>query len=298
MNRWIFSAIFVTAVGLASGPKFDPVTMDPPVVDPNFPPSSEAFRLVSGGEPINAQLLLAGGAGLHATVVVLHGRPGNERNFDVAQVLRRAGYHVLTFNYRGSWGSGGNYSFANCVEDARSAVAFLRTDEARAKYRVDAGRIALFGHSAGGYAALAAAAREPSVRAVAALAPMNESVMAARVLTAEGRQAIRDRMLADMDPRAGPLRAESPLAIVAQKAGYDFLAEIGVLRARPVLLIAGTRDTVLPIAQHHEPIVKAVSHADGGNVATLILDDDHSFNTHRIGVARAVLEWLEKTMAP
>jgi hypothetical protein len=36
----------------------------------------------------------------------LHGFPGNERNFDVAQALRRAGYAALVFHYRGSWGVG------------------------------------------------------------------------------------------------------------------------------------------------------------------------------------------------
>lgn len=45
----------------------------------------------------------AAGEGLHPTVLLLHGIPGCERNFDLAQSLRRAGFHVRTFHYSGSW---------------------------------------------------------------------------------------------------------------------------------------------------------------------------------------------------
>ena len=47
------------------------------------------------------------GAGRRPTVVLLHGLPGNEKNLDLAQAIRRAGWNVVTFNYRGSWGSPG-----------------------------------------------------------------------------------------------------------------------------------------------------------------------------------------------
>ncbi|MDO8912512.1 MAG: hypothetical protein Q8N10_08825 [Phenylobacterium sp.] len=34
-------------------------------------------------------------------------RLGNEKNLDLAQAVRRAGWNAVTFNYRGSWGSPG-----------------------------------------------------------------------------------------------------------------------------------------------------------------------------------------------
>ena len=57
---------------------------------------------------------------------------GNEQNLDLAQSVRRAGWNVLTFHYRGSWGSEGAFSFGHALEDADSAIAFLR-DLAHAK---------------------------------------------------------------------------------------------------------------------------------------------------------------------
>ncbi|MSU24548.1 MAG: alpha/beta fold hydrolase [Opitutus sp.] len=272
--------------------------MDAPTVDPKYPPSNAAFKLTSGGTRINATLFLAAGAGPHATVVLLHGRPGVERNFDLAQALRRAGYHVLTFNYRGSWGSGGLYSLANTVEDTCNALVYLRTAEAREKYGVDPARLVLFGHSAGGYAALQAAARDPAVRAVAALAPMNETAVTEFLQAPDWKKRILAGARAALDAESGPLRAESAEATFAQAPGYNFLGELSGLRGRPVLLIAGTRDTVLPITYHHEPILKALRDAGNKGVETVILDDDHAFAAHRVAVMRAVVGWMRKTVAP
>jgi pimeloyl-ACP methyl ester carboxylesterase len=45
---------------------------------------------------------VASGTGPRPAVVLLHGFPGNERNLDLAQDMRRAGWDVLYLNYRGS----------------------------------------------------------------------------------------------------------------------------------------------------------------------------------------------------
>jgi pimeloyl-ACP methyl ester carboxylesterase len=64
---------------------------------------------------MNALVYVAAGAGPHPAVILLHGFPGNERNLDLAQDMRRAGWDVLYFNYRGSWGTLGDFSFAHGI---------------------------------------------------------------------------------------------------------------------------------------------------------------------------------------
>ena len=70
---------------------------------------------------INGVAYLAGGAGPHPTVILLHGLPGNEKNLDLAQAIRRDGWNAVTFNYRGSWGSPGVFRFGQNLEDADAA---------------------------------------------------------------------------------------------------------------------------------------------------------------------------------
>lgn len=86
----------------------------------------QSMQIPSHGAQLNALMYVAAGAEPHPTVILLHGFPGNERNLDLAQDIRRAGWNVLYFNYRGAWGTPGEFSFANSIEDTASAIAYLR----------------------------------------------------------------------------------------------------------------------------------------------------------------------------
>lgn len=56
----------------------------------------------SGGARLNGLVYLAPGSGRHPVVVFLHGYPGNEKNLDLAQAVRRAGYQAIYADYRGT----------------------------------------------------------------------------------------------------------------------------------------------------------------------------------------------------
>src|SRR5712691_11637462 len=104
---------------------FSPISEDPPD-DPDHPAALEAIDFRSSGDRINGVAYVPPGAGPHAAVLVLHGIPGYERNFDLAQVFRRAGWVAVVFHYRGAWGSGGIFSFTHVLEDSVAALAHLR----------------------------------------------------------------------------------------------------------------------------------------------------------------------------
>ena len=88
--------------------------------------SMETFQIPSHGALLNALAYVAEGAGPHPVVILLHGFPGNEKNLDMAQAIRRDGWDVVYFDYRGSWGSPGDFSFTHSIEDTQAAVAYLR----------------------------------------------------------------------------------------------------------------------------------------------------------------------------
>jgi len=86
---------------------------------------------------MNGVLYLAQGKGPHATVLFLHGFPGNEKNIDLAQAVRRAGLNALVFYYRGAWGSDGQYSRSHVLEDVAAALHWLRAPAVADSYRVN-----------------------------------------------------------------------------------------------------------------------------------------------------------------
>src|SRR5580698_8059367 len=66
----------------------NPLTSDP-VTDKDNPATSASFQIPSHGSMMNALIYIAPGAGPHPVVILLHGFPGNEKNLDLAQAIRR-----------------------------------------------------------------------------------------------------------------------------------------------------------------------------------------------------------------
>ena len=144
-----------------------------PAPDKAHPAAMLAEAIPSHGDNLNAVFYAAAGAGAHPTVLLLHGLPGNEQNLDLAQAIRRDGWNVLTLHYRGSWGSPGAFSFAHCVEDAASALAWLRDPASPVAARVDPKGIVVIGHSLGGFVAGWTGGHDAGVMATATISAAN-----------------------------------------------------------------------------------------------------------------------------
>ncbi len=138
---------------------------DPPA-DKSHPAAMQVLHIPSHGVNINGLIYSPPGAGPHPTLVLCHGLPGNEKNLDLAQAVRRAGWNAVTFNYRGSWGSPGQFRFVHNPEDAASVLAFLREPANAAKYGIDTKRMVLAGHSMGGWVTALTAGRDPHLAGI------------------------------------------------------------------------------------------------------------------------------------
>jgi pimeloyl-ACP methyl ester carboxylesterase len=277
----------------------DPVAADPPV-DAAAPARLDAVALESAGARMNGIVYVAGGAGPHPTALLLHGFPGHERNLDLAQALRRAGWNAVFFHYRGAWGSEGRFSFAHAIEDVAAAVRALRAPAFAERHRADPERIALVGHSMGGFAALVAGSELESVACVVSLAGADLGRLG-RAATADAATA--RAIAARLDAWGAPLRSlggETLVAeLVAEAGRFDLVRRAPALARKPVLLVAGRRDEDTPLAEHHAPLARALREAGAARLAEVVLDADHAFSDHRVALARAVVGWLDATcLAP
>jgi pimeloyl-ACP methyl ester carboxylesterase len=273
----------------ASG--YDPVTADPDA-DASQPASMEAFPLESHGAKLNAIIYLAEGAKLHPTAILLHGYPGNERNLDLAHAVRRAGWNVVFFHYRGAWGSEGDFSFSHAVADAEAAVEFVLSEEYPFRARSSPKRVALIGHSMGGFVALTAASREPRVGCVVSMAGANLGAMG-RAASEEPARA--EAVAGALGGWSGPIRGATGAALVeelvADPDAFDPTLRAPDLSTRSVLLVGGTRDVVTPVDVNHWPMLRALEKA-GGSVEHVELPTDHAFSTRRIALAEEVVDFL------
>ena len=156
---WFLSTL-IAASSVGQDRDYDPVAEDLPVVDYDHPATALETGFDVDGSHVNATFFLAQGEGPHPSVVLLHGFPGYEKHFDLAHAMRRAGWNVLIFHYRGAWSSEGSFSLPTGLEDVAAAIAWVRA-QASENGRVDPDKVAVVGHSLGGFFTASRVVRQP-----------------------------------------------------------------------------------------------------------------------------------------
>jgi pimeloyl-ACP methyl ester carboxylesterase len=241
------------------------------------------LHIPSHGVVINGVIYQPSGAGPHPTLVLCHGLPGNEKNLDVAQAVRRAGWNAVTFNYRGSWGSPGVFRFAQNLEDADAVLAYLRDPATATALGIDTRRIVLLGHSMGGWVAAHTAAHDPGLIGAILISASDMgrvgSGPAARVTAS---------MANNMESLAGT--TPQALADELQKNVKAFRLENAVAGLSRIPLLALTADDHL--APDTDGLVKAIREKGGDKITAMHVATDHSWSDHRIALQSTIITWL------
>jgi hypothetical protein len=157
-----FLLLFTLFLSYSVSAQSDSIVLRDIVWDKSSPAGSTELFIPSGNSLMAGLLYRPNGNEKHPTLLLLHGYPGNERNLEIAQVVRAHGWNVIYFDYRGSWGSQGKFSFKHCVEGVVNVVAFCNKYEDSLK--IDTSNIVIFGHSMGGWTGLKAIQQLPQVK--------------------------------------------------------------------------------------------------------------------------------------
>ncbi|MEO7326815.1 MAG: alpha/beta fold hydrolase [Dokdonella sp.] len=255
--------------------------------------SMQTMQIPSHGALMNALVYIAAGAGPHPVVILLHGFPGNERNLDLAQDMRRAGWDVLYFNYRGSWGTPGDFSFAHGIEDTAAAIAYLRQPDIAKSLRLDATRIVLMGHSMGGFMTLQSAAADPAIKAFATISAADMAGRMQALLAKEKRPDAINAMAAGLaDEGMAPLAGCTPAGLASEladhTASWPFMGKVDSLKDRTALVVTSDDGLVA----ENDRFAGALHQAGAHHVTTVHLSTDHAYSDQRIELSKAVLHWL------
>ncbi|WEJ99992.1 MAG: alpha/beta fold hydrolase [Candidatus Sphingomonas phytovorans] len=288
MKTWItaLAAVAIAATGqVAAAQEVPAAIFTDPVRDTTHPARMEVLHIPSGGVAINGLAYVAAGAGPHPVVVLCHGLPGHEKNLDLAQAMRRAGWTVVTFNYRGSWGSPGSYRFMNDLEDADAVLAWLRTPANAARLGIDPKRIAIVGHSLGGWVTALTAAHDPALLGAAMISPGNIGFLghmprdtAAGFFAANGLEALTDT--------SGAIMADEA---IAHADAFDFV-KAGPRLTGTNLFVLTSDDGFAPEADRLAAAVKA---AGGKKLSTVHVATDHGWSDRRIRLESEIIRWLD-----
>jgi len=279
----VISTILAATSSIAPAQSVPAAIFTDPPADAAHPATMTVLHIPSHGLLINGLIYSPLGAGPHPTIVICHGLPGNEKNLDLAQALRRAGWNAVTFNYRGSWGSPGNFRFAQTLEDAVAVLAYLRDPANSTKLGIDTRRIAVAGHSMGGWVTAHTAANDHGL--------IGAILISAGDMGAPG-DARRDRAVAEMADNMESLAgvtAES-MADEARANAKAFRMENAAAGLAQVPLLALTADDGL--APDTDVLVRAIQAKGGHKVTAMHVATDHSWSDHRIALESEIIKWL------
>ena len=195
-------------------------------------PTSDGLRLPGW--------LISAGSGPAPGVVLVHGwESSRDRTLPHAQILHAIGCHVLTFDVRGHGDNGAEMlplSVGEYAADAGAAAEWLRA-------RPEVTEVGVLGHSMGAAGTLVAAASDPSIGAVIAVAAPADPWR----LT---RQTFRLARLPIPSPIAWPL-AWLTTRVYLQPRGHTVASVSATNAVRriavPVLLAHGSDDGVVPV---------------------------------------------------
>lgn len=250
--------------------------------DEFYPAAQVELQIKSSGSTMYGFAYTADGKGPHATVVLLHGLPGNERSLDLAQGLRRAGYNVIYFNYRGSWGSKGTFEYKNAIEDASAVVDYISDSLNSKTLRVDPKRIAFVGHSMGAGIALIAGLKDSRTKGVIGISVFNPYTL----LQGDG----------------------APGTLINLK---EYLLTLGMLNCNPnkflndILANLENYNIEKLVAESAKPILIIEEHMNNTYFTKYnkretfdykLWNTDHAFSNRRIALTKEIKSWLDKNI--
>jgi uncharacterized protein len=267
-------------------PPIPPAIYTDPPPDALHPARSQVLHIPTDRVQINGIAYLASGAGPHPTAVFFIGLPGNEKNLDLLQAVRRAGWNAVTFYYRGSWGSPGVFRFAHCPQDAEATLAYLRSKPVAQSLGIDTTRIVIVGHSMGGWVAVETAAGDDQLAGVALISPADMS----KDFPGDMPHPQLVKFLSGlMESYVGVTAEQMADELEAHATQWRFDRAYDRIDHVPVLVITAN-DRYQPT---DDALAGALRAHRGQSVTAVHLDTDHVYSDHRIALEATLINWLQ-----
>jgi dienelactone hydrolase len=256
-----------------------------------YPASTAELTFNSYNKRMSGFVYIAEGKGPHPTVLLLHGYPGNEKNLDVAQVLRQKGWNVAFFHYRGAWGSEGDFSFRHAEQDVQVVLQYLSQDGHAENLRIDKELISTVGHSMGGHMAIAGILDNQVVKCSVAWDGANLGANGVGFVndpdTKIPWQAYGDTLFM-LNGWSGTKAKEETQKYAKE---LDLIRRAKQINGRAVMLV-GANTSVIPYELHIAPLLAALKETKDSKISFKLIDDDHSFNSTRAELIETTVNFL------
>ena len=245
--------------------------------NPDYPAFNEEMIFTIAGDTVAGYGFIANGKALKETIILAHGFPGNDNNFDVAQAIRRTGKNVIHFNYRGSWGSQGNYLYTNGLDDIDGIIKYLSIPENAKRLRIRTDDFTLLGRSYGGGIALIQGSKNEQVKKIIAVSSANYGDRLAPYTTLDDLVAYKKYMAKQImiNVDINTFLQE----MLDNKDRFNVVTYKDLLKEKKVLIIEDSDRNMNWISQLE-------------NIELVNIESGHNFIDKRIKMTNTIINWL------
>ncbi len=212
---------------------------------------SEKISILSGEARLGGTFFYTEAPKQTPGVCICHGlprenKPVEEKGYPfLARMFCERGCAALIFNFQGTSGSEGEFSFSGWSRNVLDAISYLASSP-----RIDSARLGLVSFSAGAFVSWSAVAKDPRIKTFASCS--SPSDLAKIPLIVEGikyLEKIGILRITDIKKNLKELRNDLPQLTPLNWAGK--------ISPRPVLIVHGDQDEVIPVKNAHGLYEKA-----------------------------------------
>lgn len=198
------------------------------------------------GETLRGHFVVPPGVGPFPGIVKYHGLPGSPDQISgVATHLARAGFVVLTFDFRGFRSSDGLFSLSGQIQDAKEAITHLL--ESDLTFDSWAG---VYAASWGAAVAICTVAEDSRINSVCLRAPVYDTLWFSE--SPMIRPAVESIVATDPSQIRGiddpKTQQRVMVKMVEDSRIHNPMNEVSKISPRPLLIIHGTDDIGIPLA--------------------------------------------------
>lgn len=261
----------------------------------NASASLYSFHIPGAQGKLACMLYSAGSDREYPTIIFTHGFPGHEKNAALAQLLRKAGFHVLIFYYAGCWGSEGVFSFAGSIRDTVDVIDFLMADET---YHIDRRHLFLLGHSFGAPVIARAMEQRPFIYGAVFLMPYDLGRLYKMSRSDPELEASLLNLLqegAEFIPNTSCQQFYQE--IQENPDYYSYFPLMGMLAQKPIYWVSCKNDDQASEKIHTLPFMERLKQDPNNRILWHSYDTDHYFSNMQERLAGEITCFIEAAIA-
>jgi uncharacterized protein len=257
-----------------------------------------SIDLKSNGVKLDAKLYLTDKTNKVPSVILLHGFPGNQSSpLGLAEKLNSAGFNILVFNYQGSYMSGGDFSFDNCINNVGAAFSFLVDHGNQARFNIDTSKIVVCGYSFGGTISIESSMNNDKIRNIISIANDDHSVSLKKVAADSTYRKGYTQFIANSFGPEGPFRGDlkTQMELYLKNIDrYDLVKNAEKLKTKKILFIVGWHDKTSFLEVNTLPLYRKLQQLNASNISIKGYESDHRFNNVIDDITDTITDWIIK----